>query len=138
MDSNEAKKRANQIAQELNGPLGRIPLERVLARHVGFFEELRSFGVTWPQIATLLDNAGVKRKGGGTLSPSQFRATLSRIGSSTQSKDYSMPPQSQHAQAQAKSKPHPTSLMHSKDRLPSGKEDIRRRMHQANKSRTGY
>ena len=61
MDKATAERRAAKIAEDLQGPLGRIPLARVFSKHIDFFSDLRMAGVTWPQITALLDRAGVKR-----------------------------------------------------------------------------
>jgi hypothetical protein len=50
MNSN-LRRRLKAIADDLRGPLGRIPLDRVLRRHLDLFEELRREGCTWLQLA---------------------------------------------------------------------------------------
>lgn len=79
MDNSTAKRRAKQIALDIEGPIGRLPLERVFAAHIEFFDELRALGATWPQIAALLDLVGVTKKDGEPISGSQVRAMISRI-----------------------------------------------------------
>lgn len=79
MEKRDAEKRAAQIAADIEGPVGRVPLERVFSAHIGFFNELRSLGATWPQIAELLGRAGITKKDGGPVHASQVRATVSRI-----------------------------------------------------------
>lgn len=71
-----------QIAKDLEGPLGRVPMERVIEKHIVFFNDLRSSGATWPQIAELLQRVRITKKNGGAISASQIRATVSRIISS--------------------------------------------------------
>ncbi len=79
MDRKKAERTAKLIADQINGPLGRVPMERVFAQHLEFFEELKALGATWPQIASLLDEAGIRRKDGKTLTAAQLRATISRL-----------------------------------------------------------
>jgi len=78
MNKQKAEQTAKQIADQINGPLGRVPMERVFAQHLEFFEELKALGATWPQIASLLDEAGIRRKDGKVLTAAQLRATISR------------------------------------------------------------
>jgi transposase len=49
MNSN-LRRRLKAIANDLRGPLGRIPFDRVLRRHLDLFEELRRGGCTWLQL----------------------------------------------------------------------------------------
>jgi hypothetical protein len=49
--SSNLRRRLKAIADDLRGPLGRIPLDRVLRRHLDLFEELRREGCTWLQLA---------------------------------------------------------------------------------------
>ena len=73
----------NQFAQDLEGPLGPIPFERIVKEHTAFYEEFRATGATWAQMTTLLNEAGVRRKNGTTISPEQLRATFSRAAKKT-------------------------------------------------------
>jgi hypothetical protein len=79
MDKATAERRAAEIAKDIDGPLGRIPLERIFSRHIDFFSDLKAAGVTWPQIAALLNRAGISRKDGMPMTAAQIRATISRI-----------------------------------------------------------
>lgn len=79
MDKKTAQKIALKIATDLEGPLGRISMGRVVRKHIAFFNELRSEGASWPQIADLLAGAGVTRKDGKQMAASQLRATVSRM-----------------------------------------------------------
>jgi hypothetical protein len=77
MNSN-LRRRLKAIADELRGPLGRIPLDRVLRRHLDLFEELRREGCTWLQLARALAAAGVRRADGKMVSVDHLRGTVSR------------------------------------------------------------
>ncbi|WP_316980113.1 hypothetical protein [Shumkonia mesophila] len=94
MDKATAERRAAEIARDIEGPLGRIPLERVFLRHIDFFSDLKTAGVTWPQIVALLGRAGITRKDGLPLAAGQVRATISRILSP---RDPEKPPAAQTA-----------------------------------------
>lgn len=125
MDKKSAKKIAMQIAEDLEGPLGRIPMERVLEKHIVLFNELRSEGASWPQIAVLLSSAGVTRKDGKPMSASQLRATVSRISSPS---------------IRAPSPPHQPSprTLHKANHLENstqGKQPIREMMKRATQAR---
>jgi hypothetical protein len=79
MNSN-LRRRLKAIADDLRGPLGRIPLDRVLRRHLDLFEELRREGCTWLQLARALAlaAAGVRRADGKMVSVDHLRGTVSR------------------------------------------------------------
>lgn len=87
MDKKEAQQWAKQIAGDLDGPVGRVPIERLFAKHIVFFEVFRETGATWKQIAALLARAGVTRKDGHIIEASQIRATVSRILASARIKN---------------------------------------------------
>lgn len=75
----EIDKRVKKLAKHANGPLGRIPLERVFEKHVSFLEELREFGATWGQIAQLLFTHGITQKSGNILQANQVRVAFTRV-----------------------------------------------------------
>jgi hypothetical protein len=77
MNSN-LRRRLKAIADDLRGPLGRIPLDRVLRRHLDLFEELRREGCTWLQLARALAAAGGRRAEGKMVSVDHLRGTVSR------------------------------------------------------------
>lgn len=78
MKRNEIHKRVKKLAEHANGPLGRIPLERVFEKHISFLEELRQFGATWGQIAQLLFTHGITQKSGKDLHANQVRVAFTR------------------------------------------------------------
>jgi len=71
MDKKEALKRAKNFADDLDGIIGQLPMERVVAKHVQFFLDLRNDGVTWPQIAEFMQGIGIRRKDGKPVPPEQ-------------------------------------------------------------------
>jgi hypothetical protein len=77
MNSN-LRRRLKAIDDDLRGPLGRIPLDRVLRRHLDLFEELRHEGCTWLQLAPALAAAGGRRADGKMVSVDHLRGTVSR------------------------------------------------------------
>tara|TARA_R110001606_G_scaffold399293_1_gene583876 strand:+ start:9351 stop:9785 length:435 start_codon:yes stop_codon:yes gene_type:complete len=140
MNKKEAEKRARQIAADMEGPVGRMPLERVFAAHVSFFEELRSVGATWPQITTLLGSAGVTKKDGGTLSGGQIRAMISRIVSKDSAATQRPLPRTQPATSQTPpSESHSARNIASKSvaqKRSSRTDSIRKMMQRAAKARS--
>jgi len=125
MDKKTAEKQAAQIASDMEGPVGRVPLERVLTKHIGVFNDLRSDGATWPQIAALLIRAGLTKKDGVAIDASQIRATVSRILSQGNKKPV------------ARKKP-PKEPSARKERTPEqkgGRSSLRKKMQQASKAR---
>jgi hypothetical protein len=70
---------ADTFAAELTVAGEQIPLERVIARHVEAFRELRSLGMTWRGIAALLVRAGARRADGSPISADQIRVSHARL-----------------------------------------------------------
>ena len=56
-----------------------IPLERVIARHLGALGELRRLGMTWRGIVALLVRAGARRVDGRLISADQIRVSYARL-----------------------------------------------------------
>ncbi len=128
-----AHKTAVKFAKDLEGPLGRIPFERVVEKHIAFFDELRSEGASWPQIADLLAGAGVSRKDGQPMAASQLRATVSRISAPERRENLSEQsiaqiPHKFPSRTPTKSKPNLASISR-------GKQSIRQKMHRASQAR---
>ena len=138
MDKKSAEKQAMQIAGDLDGPLGRIPMERVIERHADFFDALRLAGATWPQIASLLSSAGVTRKDGRPMSTSQLRATFSRV-MATQSAQSPSPQSDAPLSLKPKAKQPRTDVCPPEQMRPisptKDSQSIRRKMQQASKAR---
>lgn len=76
--NSDVRRRLKALADDLEGPLGRIPLDRALRGHVGLFAELRREGCTWSQLARALAAVGVRRADGGTVSADHLRGAVSR------------------------------------------------------------
>jgi hypothetical protein len=62
----------------LQGPLGQIPFERAVVRHLPLFLGLRQRGLTWTRVASLLTARGVRRADGHPISVEQLRGVVSR------------------------------------------------------------
>lgn len=74
MDKNTARELARKFVADCNGPLGPLPIQRVLRSHLRFFGDLRLAGSSWDQIAALLRSEGLTSKSGGHVSASVLRA----------------------------------------------------------------
>ena len=80
----------------LQGPLGQIPFERAVMRHLPLFLGLRQRGLTWTRVASLLTARGVRRANGHPISVEQLRGVVSR--------------QTRHAEMLASGRIDPTGL----------------------------
>lgn len=69
---------AAKLAADFFSPAGSIPVERLIARHIGAFEKMRASGLTWEQISRLLAGAEIARGDGGAFSPSHLRGVYGR------------------------------------------------------------
>lgn len=49
------------VNEALHGPLGPIPLQRVVLNHLSLFDELRNMGVPWESISARLKHEGLDR-----------------------------------------------------------------------------
>lgn len=58
--NSDVRRRLKALADDLEGPLGRIPLDRALRGHLGLFAELRREGCTWSQLARALAARRIK------------------------------------------------------------------------------
>lgn len=79
MDKNDINRRAAAFASALQGPLGPMPLERVLRQHVELLTDLRQAGASWRQIAALMAHQGIRRKDGHPVDATQWAAMVFRI-----------------------------------------------------------
>ncbi len=77
MDS-DLRRRLKALADDLEGPLGRIPFDRALRGHIDLFEELRREGCSWSQLARALAAVGIRRADGCTISADHLRGAVSR------------------------------------------------------------
>jgi hypothetical protein len=80
MDKDDIDRRATEFAAALEGPLGPMPLERVVRQHVELFNDLRQAGASWRQIAALMVRHGVRRKDGESVDSTQWASMVSRAG----------------------------------------------------------
>ncbi len=55
---------AKAISQDLAGPAGQIALDRVVVRHLVWFDLCQGRGMSWPQIAAMLNATGAGRENG--------------------------------------------------------------------------
>ncbi|MCA3581743.1 MAG: hypothetical protein IOC66_39275 [Burkholderia sp.] len=76
--NSDLRRRLKALADDLEGPLGRIPFDRALRGHIGLFEELRREGCTWSQLSRALAAVGVRRADGRTVSADHLRGAVSR------------------------------------------------------------
>lgn len=76
--NSDVRRRLKALADDLEGPLGRIPFDRALRGHIDLFEELRCEGCSWSQLARALAAVGVRRADGGMVSADHLRGAVSR------------------------------------------------------------
>jgi hypothetical protein len=76
--NSDVRRRLKVLADDLEGPLGRVPFDRALRAHIDLFEELRREGCSWSQLAWALAAVGVRRADGGTISADHLRGAVSR------------------------------------------------------------
>jgi hypothetical protein len=76
----DIEKRLKAFVATLQGPMGQIPFERAVTRHLPLFLELRRHGLTWMSIAGLLRSWDVRRANGRLISADQLRSVVSRQG----------------------------------------------------------
>lgn len=77
MDS-KIRARLEALAERLEGPLGIVPLDRVIRTDLGLFRGLRDSGATWPQIASALAAAGARRPDGRIIGTDHVRSAVTR------------------------------------------------------------
>ncbi|MBU0782757.1 MAG: hypothetical protein KJ798_04545 [Gammaproteobacteria bacterium] len=78
MDSKIHKRLVTFVTQMQEGPLGRIPLDRVIKANLELFLTMRESGATWAQIANGLTSAGARRSDGRFISADHLRSAVSR------------------------------------------------------------
>jgi hypothetical protein len=91
MARNEIKNWATQFARDLGEGNTRILFERAVARHVPTIAALRATGLTWPSIASILTQEGVRRADGRHISSDHLRAAYSRVHAREQRKLRAVP-----------------------------------------------
>ncbi|WP_262696475.1 hypothetical protein [Kordiimonas aquimaris] len=73
-----AKKHAQQFTKDLQGYSQPLTIEPIMVKHIDFFMQMRKSNVPWPQIATLMSDAGVYSRSGSIISPQHWAAMFSR------------------------------------------------------------
>jgi hypothetical protein len=71
-------KQAEKVAAAATGPLGPIPIQRVVSSHFVFFSELKASGASWDQISALLEREGLRNRKGCPVSAAVLRTTYAR------------------------------------------------------------
>ena len=66
------------LVDDLTGPLGPMPFDRAVRRHLTLFEGFRAAGYTWSQIARALAAAGIQRPDGEGYAAERLRAAVFR------------------------------------------------------------
>ncbi len=79
MNDEQIERWAVQFAADLRVGGERVPLDRVISRHLGAFEDLRAKGLTWRVISTILTRAGARRASGNPIGADHLRADVSRL-----------------------------------------------------------
>lgn len=69
-----------RLSDAIEGPAGPIPLDRALRKNPDILCQLRGTGMTWAQIASLAEGAGIKGRQGQSIRAPQWRAMASRAG----------------------------------------------------------
>lgn len=72
------RKLAKLFVASGHGPLGPVPLRRVIVNNLPFLSELRCQGASWNEIATLLRDAGLRSSRGMEVSADNLRAAVSQ------------------------------------------------------------
>ena len=75
---NEIQSVVEKLGCAFDPGAGPIPLERVVALHLGAFQDLRARGLTWEQISRLLVRAGVVRPDGRPFGAAHLRGIYAR------------------------------------------------------------
>lgn len=79
MDDEQIKRWADQFTADLRVGGEPIPLDRVIARHLKAFADLRAKGLTWRVISNILTRAGARRASGSPIGADHLRADVSRL-----------------------------------------------------------
>ncbi len=78
---------AKAIATDLAGPAGQIALDRVVVRHLDWFDLCQARGMSWPQISATLNAAGAGRENGLSFSNGHLSAVVWRQRQKAASRD---------------------------------------------------
>jgi len=66
------------FVRNLEGPLGKVPLDRAIRNDLALFQELRDSGASWIQISNALAAAGAQRADGSAITGDHLRSAVSR------------------------------------------------------------
>jgi hypothetical protein len=83
----QIKDGAKAISRDRAGPAGQIALDRVVARHLPWFDLCQERGMAWPQIVSILHAAGAGRATGLPFSHSHLSAVVWRQRQKARSED---------------------------------------------------
>ncbi len=72
------RKGAEAISRDLAGPAGQIALDRVVVRHLDFFDLCQRRGLSWRQIIAVLHAAGAGRESGLPFAAGHLSAVVWR------------------------------------------------------------
>lgn len=70
--------RLANFVKNLEGPLGKVPLDRAIRNDLALFQELRDSGASWVQITNALAAAGARRADGSAMTADHLRSAVSR------------------------------------------------------------
>jgi hypothetical protein len=76
--NSDLRRQLKALVDDLTGPLGPMPFDRAVRRHLALFEEFRAAGYTWSQIARALAAAGIQRPDGEGYAAERLRAAVFR------------------------------------------------------------
>jgi hypothetical protein len=96
------RRRAVGVVESVTGPLGPVPVERMVRAHLSFFQDLRTAGTSWSQISGLLRDAGLRTRRNAFVNENVLRASFARASRSIgpkQSPDHGEPKQSSSGEA---------------------------------------
>lgn len=79
MDKGAIQIWADRFTADLEVGGERVPLERVIAVHLGELQSLRASGLTWRSIASIIARSGGRRANDRLISADQIRAGVSRL-----------------------------------------------------------
>jgi hypothetical protein len=76
--NSDLRRQLKALVDDLTGPLGPMPFDRAVRRHLALFEGFRAAGYTWSQIARALAAAGIQRPDGEGYAAERLRAAVFR------------------------------------------------------------
>ena len=76
--NSDVRRQLKALVADLTGPLGPMPFDRAVRRHLALFEGFRAAGYTWSQIARALAAAGIQRPDGEGYAAKRLCAAIFR------------------------------------------------------------